>query len=109
MHPCARPFASPSAIGLPATEQGLSAPPVARRPPAERLHLRTMNPVVLSLAFSAAILASLLIKFWLATRQMRHVAAHRGAVPAAFAATVPLDAHQKAADYTLAKLRLGII
>ena len=40
-----------------------------------------MNPVVLSLAFSAAILASLLVKFWLATRQMRHVAAHRGAVP----------------------------
>jgi STE24 endopeptidase len=68
-----------------------------------------MNPVVLSLAFSAAILASLLIKFWLATRQMRHVAAHRGAVPSAFASTVPLEAHQKAADYTLAKLRLGIV
>jgi len=68
-----------------------------------------MNPVVLSLAFSAAILASLLIKFWLATRQMRHVAAHRAAVPAAFAATVALEAHQKAADYTLAKLRLGIV
>jgi STE24 endopeptidase len=68
-----------------------------------------MNPVVLSLAFSAAILASLLIKFWLATRQMRHVAAHRGTVPAAFAAIVPLEAHQKAADYTLAKLRLGIV
>jgi STE24 endopeptidase len=68
-----------------------------------------MNPVVLSLAFSGAVLASLLVKFWLATRQMRHVAAHRGAVPAAFAGTVPLDAHQKAADYTLAKLRLGIV
>ena len=68
-----------------------------------------MNPVVLSLAFSAAILASLLIKFWLATRQMRHVALHRGAVPPAFAGTVPLEAHQKAADYTLAKLRLGIV
>lgn len=68
-----------------------------------------MNPVVLSLAFAAAILASLLIKFWLATRQMRHVAAHRGAVPPAFAGTVPLEAHQKAADYTLAKLRLGIV
>jgi len=68
-----------------------------------------MNPVVLSLAFSAAILGSLLIKFWLATRQMRHVAAHRAAVPPAFAATVPLEAHQKAADYTLAKLRFGIV
>ena len=68
-----------------------------------------MNPVVLSIAFAVAILASLLVKFWLATRQMRHVAAHRGAVPAAFAGTVPLDAHQKAADYTLAKLRFGIV
>jgi STE24 endopeptidase len=68
-----------------------------------------MNPVVLSLAFSAAVLLSLLVKFWLAARQMRHVAAHRGAVPAAFAGTVPLEAHQKAADYTLAKLRLGIV
>src|SRR6195952_1661707 len=67
-----------------------------------------MNPVVLSLAFSAAILGSLLVKFWLATRQLRHVAAHRAAVPAAFAATVPLEAHQKAADYTLAKARMGI-
>ncbi len=68
-----------------------------------------MNPVVLSLVFSGAILASLLVKFWLATRQMRHVAAHRGAVPPAFAGTVPLEAHQKAADYSLAKLRLGIV
>jgi STE24 endopeptidase len=68
-----------------------------------------MNPVALSLAFSGAVLASLLVKFWLATRQMRHVAAHRGAVPVAFAGTVALAAHQKAADYTLAKLRLSIV
>ena len=68
-----------------------------------------MNPVVLSLAFSAAVLSSLLVKFWLASRQLRHVAGHRNAVPPAFAATVPLEAHQKAADYTVAKLRLGIV
>ena len=68
-----------------------------------------MNPVVLSLAFSAAILASLLVKFWLATRQMRHVAAHRAAVPTAYVGLITLPAHQKAADYTLAKLRLGIV
>jgi len=68
-----------------------------------------MNPAVLSLSFSAAILASLLVKFWLATRQMRHVAAHRGAVPPAFAGVVSLESHQKAADYALAKGRLGII
>ena len=60
-------------------------------------------------AFVAALLLSLATRLWLATRQMRHVAAHRGAVPAAFAASVPLEAHQRAADYTLAKGRLGLI
>jgi len=63
----------------------------------------------LSLAFAAALLASMLVKFWLATRQMRHVAAHRGRVPAAFAARITLEAHQRAADYTLAKARLGLL
>ncbi len=69
----------------------------------------TASPLTLTLVFAAALLASLLAKFWLATRQMRHVAAHRGAVPAPFAATVTLDAHHRAADYTLAKGRFGLI
>jgi STE24 endopeptidase len=51
----------------------------------------------------------LLLKFWLASRQIRHVAAHRSQVPAAFAARIPLDAHQKAADYTITKTRFGIL
>ncbi|HEX6246112.1 MAG TPA: M48 family metallopeptidase [Polyangiales bacterium] len=59
--------------------------------------------------FAAALLASLAARLWLATRQMRHVAAHRHAVPAAFAARVPLDAHQRAADYTIAKARFGLL
>ena len=63
----------------------------------------------LTLVFAAALLASLLVKFWLATRQMRHVAAHRDTVPSAFAQTISLDAHQRAADYTLAKGRFGLI
>ena len=63
----------------------------------------------LTLAFSAALLVSLVVKFWLATRQMRHVAAHRGSVPGAFAQTITLSAHQRAADYTLAKGRLGLL
>jgi STE24 endopeptidase len=40
---------------------------------------------------------------------MRHVRAHRDAVPGMFAESIPLAAHQKAADYTVAKARLGII
>jgi len=59
--------------------------------------------------FAAALLASLATRLWLASRQMRHVAAHRGTVPAAFAARVPLDAHQRAADYTIAKTRFGLL
>ena len=68
-----------------------------------------MSPLPLSLLFTAALLLSLLTQFWLAGRQMRHVAAHRGAVPAAFAATIGLAAHQRAADYTLAKGRFGLL
>jgi STE24 endopeptidase len=62
-----------------------------------------------TLLFGGAVLGSLLLKFWLATRQMRHVAQHRNLVPAPFGATVTLAAHQRAADYTLAKGRFGIL
>ena len=68
-----------------------------------------MQAFILTLLFAAALLASLGVKFWLATRQMRHVAAHRAAVPPAFAATITLAAHQRAADYTLAKGRFGLL
>ena len=68
-----------------------------------------MESNVLTAVFVAALLLSFVIKVWLSTRQMRHVAAHRGAVPAAFAGTVSLAAHQKAADYTLAKGRFGLL
>ncbi|WP_432730490.1 M48 family metallopeptidase [Variovorax sp. W6] len=65
--------------------------------------------LIFTIAFAAAIVAGLLVKFWLATRQVRHVAQHRGIVPAAFAQTITLAAHQKAADYTIAKARFGLI
>ena len=68
-----------------------------------------MSSTPLTLLFAAALLASLATKLWLATRQMRHVAAHRGVVPAAFAGHVALTAHQRAADYTLAKGRFGLL
>jgi len=49
------------------------------------------------------------LRVWLVLRQRAHVTAHRGAVPVAFADRIPLTDHQKAADYTLAKLRLGLV
>ncbi|MEJ6000399.1 M48 family metallopeptidase [Paucibacter soli] len=71
--------------------------------------LPALSPAALSTAFAIALLLSLALRLWLATRQIRHVMAHREAVPAAFAATVPLAAHQKAADYTVARSRFGIL
>ena len=67
-----------------------------------------MESMHVSLAFAAALLLSLGTKLWLSTRQMRHVALHRDEVPAAFAGTVTLAAHQRAAGYTLAKGRFGL-
>jgi STE24 endopeptidase len=63
----------------------------------------------LTSAFVVALLLSLALKYWLATRQLRHVAAHRAEVPPAFAGTVSLASHQRAADYTLAKGRFGLL
>ena len=63
----------------------------------------------LTFAFAAFLLASLGVKFWLASRQVRHVARHRNSVPPAFTATVSLPAHQKAADYTVVKSRVGLV
>ncbi len=48
------------------------------------------------------------LRLWLALRQMRHVWLHRSMVPAPFAESISLEQHQRAADYTLAKTRLGI-
>ncbi len=64
---------------------------------------------LLTLLFSAVLVAGLLARLYLASRQIRHVAQHRNAVPAAFAATVSLQAHQKAADYTITKARFGML
>ncbi len=65
--------------------------------------------LLLTLAFAAALSLGLALKFWLASRQIRHVARHRSTVPPAFAERIPLAAHQKAADYTIAKGRLGLL
>ncbi|WP_157900119.1 M48 family metallopeptidase [Rhodoferax koreense] len=75
--------------------------------PEETAFLTPSN--ALTLAFAAALLLGLLVKFWLASRQIRHVARHRDTVPAPFAGTITMAAHQKAADYTIAKARFGLI
>src|SRR4051812_29166286 len=64
---------------------------------------------VLTLAFAVFLLTGLAVKFWLASRQIRHVARHRSQVPTPFDRSVSLAAHQKAADYTVVKSRFGLI
>lgn len=56
-----------------------------------------------------ALILGLLTRFYLASRQIRHVARHRDQVPAAFAGTISLASHQKAADYTITKSRFGLL
>jgi STE24 endopeptidase len=65
--------------------------------------------MVFTAIFLAVLAAATATRLWLAQRQIRHVRAHREAVPAMFAEAIPLAAHQKAADYTVAKVRLGIV
>ncbi len=62
----------------------------------------------LTLVFISLLVASTLTRLWLGTRQVTHVQANRGQVPAAFAADISLEAHQKAADYSSAKTKLGL-
>lgn len=62
-----------------------------------------------TLVFVTLVLLTLGVQMWLAGRQIRHVAMHRQRVPSAYSDTITLDEHQKAADYTVAKLRLGLL
>ncbi len=67
-----------------------------------------LSALTVAFVLAFALLVTTGLKLWLLGRQMSHVVQHRGAVPKDFAATVPLAAHQKAADYTLAKGRLAM-
>jgi STE24 endopeptidase len=67
-----------------------------------------MYSLAFSILFLTFFVLTLALRFWLAARQLRHVKAHRSAVPAEFAAKISLEAHQKAADYTAAKTGFGL-
>ena len=62
-----------------------------------------------TIIFLAALACATLMRVLLAIRHVRYISAHRARVPAAFAATIALPAHQKAADYSVAKTKLGMI
>ena len=68
-----------------------------------------MTASLFTVVFIVALAGSVGVRLWLARRQIAFVGAHREAVPAAFAERVGLDAHRKAADYTVAKQRLAML
>jgi len=62
---------------------------------------------ILVIAFIAVMTAWTALELWLSARQTGCVRRHRDAVPADFTATVTLEEHRKAADYTVANERLA--
>lgn len=69
----------------------------------------TMTAPQFTTLFASALFLNMVVKFWLAYRQLGHVARYRGEVPAAFRDKIDLAAHQKAADYTRALVRFGML
>lgn len=62
-----------------------------------------------TLAFILALLAHLVVQVWLARRQIAHVKSHRNAIPPGFETAVSAAEHAKAADYAVARQRVGIV
>ena len=73
------------------------------------MQLPTTAVPAFTAAFILAVAIALLLRLWLGLRQMHHVARHREAVPPMFADRISPEAHRTAADYTLAKTRLGLL
>ena len=65
-------------------------------------------PLVLAI-FVVLVAVHAAVALWLARRQIAHVTARRAHVPESFRSTISADAHAKAADYTCAKQRFGML
>ncbi len=68
-----------------------------------------MNASTFTTIFLVALTLAVATQLWLAQRQLRSVLGHRNRVPDAFAGSISLEAHQKAADYTAARVRFSRI
>ncbi len=67
-----------------------------------------MMTSTLTLTFVSLLIITTLVRVWLGARQISHVQSHRTSVPDAFKESISLEAHQKAADYSSAKTKLGL-
>ncbi len=70
--------------------------------------MSAMTPSTFSSLFILAVVLATALQTWLSMRQSAAVLAHRDAVPDDFVGRIELLDHQRAADYTLAKGRVGI-
>lgn len=60
-----------------------------------------------SYLFIIALIGALALQLWLIARQRKHVSLYSSKVPEAFADKISLEAHQRAASYTISKLQVG--
>ena len=72
-------------------------------------NLPTMTAARFTFIFLGMLALTTLTKLWLARRHLKHIAAHRMAVPDAFSEKITLADHQKAADYTSAKTSFAVL
>jgi STE24 endopeptidase len=63
-------------------------------------------PLITAL-FLVALAGETVIRLWLASRQIAAVSAHRDRVPGLFSERIALSDQQRAADYTVARVRVG--
>lgn len=66
-----------------------------------------MTPSLFTIIFLVVLLLSTGLRLWLNARHMRHVLACRAQVPVEFTPHINAEDHARAADYTVAKVRLG--
>lgn len=65
--------------------------------------------MMFTLLFVAFLLSDIAARVWLSFRQVRHVQMHRAAVPPEFSDRISLRSHQRAADYTAARMQFSMI
>lgn len=68
-----------------------------------------MTATEITYSFIFFLAASYILQFWLSRRHIQHILAHRAEVPNAFADKISLEAHQKAADYTITRSKFGLL
>lgn len=59
------------------------------------------------IVFILFLFGTFVLKYYLDRRQVQSILRNRGAVPLAFAGKISLEAHQKAADYSVERIKFG--